>query len=77
MSEDLRQHLLANPCIHRGLIARIAETMPDATLHDFDTDLALASTGARNPFFFVLARWRDGQRLHPSESSAASDGIVA
>lgn len=61
-AHPLFARLMAQPQMSRKLAAQIAQT-PIGSVADFETDLALAHAFARSPFFFTVARWRDGQRV--------------
>jgi hypothetical protein len=60
----LFDRLMAQPDMSRGLARKIAKH-PIGTLADFQRDLQLAESiaGIHSPFFFTVARWRDGQRV--------------
>jgi len=65
----LFERLMIQPGMSRALAQRIARS-PLGTLADFEADLKLAEAFARSPFFFTVARWRDGQRvIAPEEAS--------
>ncbi len=54
--------LMAQPSMDRTLAARIVRSSA-GSVSDFEADLRIAQTFARDPFFFTVARWRDGQRV--------------
>jgi hypothetical protein len=58
----LFERLIAQPGMDWPLARRIVAN-PVGTLSEFESDLALAQTFARSPFFFTVAKWRDGQRV--------------
>jgi hypothetical protein len=58
----LLARLLTQPGMSRSLAQRIADRAI-GTLAEFEADLRIAKTFARSPFFFTVARWRDGQRV--------------
>jgi hypothetical protein len=64
----LFERLVAEPSMSRSLARRIA-AHPPGRLADFEADLRIAQTFARSPFFFTVARWRDGQRVIAPEES--------
>lgn len=62
----LFERLIAHPGMSRALATKIAD-QPLGTVADFEADLTIAHTFARSPFFFTVARWRDGQRVEAPE----------
>jgi hypothetical protein len=66
--EPLYQRLMAHPQMRLSLAERIAQN-PPGTLAEFERDLALAGElpTIADPFFFTVARWRDGQRVAAQE----------
>lgn len=65
----LFERLIAERRMDRRLAQRIAR-QPRGDLADFETDLKIAQTFARDPFFFTVAKWRDGQRVAAPEEHA-------
>lgn len=64
----LFDRLMTQPSMSRSLARRIAQN-PPGTSTEFETDLALAETFAKSPFFFTVAKWRDQQRVVAPEES--------
>lgn len=64
----LFERLIAQPGMSRKLARQIAHA-PLGTMEAFETDLRVAQTFARDPFYFTVARWRDGQRVVAPEES--------
>jgi hypothetical protein len=58
----LFDRLMTQPGMSRRLARQIAQH-PIGTLQEFESDLETARTFARSPFFFTVAKWRDGQRV--------------
>jgi len=58
----LRELLMADPAMNRSLAEQIAKN-PPGTAADFLADMHIAETFAKQPFYFTVARWRDGQRV--------------
>lgn len=56
------QRLLAEPGMDRPLARRIA-AKPVGTLAEFEADVTIAQSFAQSPFYFTVAKWRDGQRV--------------
>jgi len=61
-ARPLLDHLLTEPGMNRSLAQRIA-AHPIGTVSDFAADLRIARTFAKQPFYFTVAKWRDGQRV--------------
>lgn len=63
----LFDRLTSEPRMNWSLATRIA-AHPPGTVADFDADLKVAETFANEPFWFAVARWKNGQRvLAPQE----------
>jgi hypothetical protein len=64
----LFERLIAQPNMSRSLAMKIART-PIGTLADFLHDLRIAQmiSDIRTPFWFTVAKWRDGQRVEAPE----------
>jgi hypothetical protein len=60
--------LITQPGMSRKLARQIAKS-PMGTLADFESDLKIAQTFARDPFYFTVAKWRDSERVHAPEES--------
>jgi hypothetical protein len=64
IAQPLFNHLATQPGMSTSLAKRIAQN-PLGTLSEFLDDVRRAeqTPGIRSPFFFTVARWRDGQRV--------------
>jgi len=61
-TDPLYQRLIANPRMNRTLARTIAQA-PPGTVADFESDLRVAQTFARTPFWFTVDKWQEQQRV--------------
>lgn len=67
-ARELFDRLLAQPGMDRTFAQRVVQHAP-GTRAEFEADVRIAQTirDIRSPFFFTVARWRDGQRVEAPE----------